>query len=82
MKTTTHDALAAISDDELDTMRLAFLTMRDEFAVICDEASGLGYRDREIYNWHAAKIETAENMLQRIRAEMVARAENKGQSDV
>ena len=81
MTTTTQTALAAISDDELDAMRLAFLTMRDEFTVICAETLD-GMRsdrhDREIYDWHASKIEIAEAMLQKIRAEMIARAENKG----
>jgi hypothetical protein len=85
MTNTTQSALAAISNDELETMRLAFLTMRDEFSVICVEARE-GMRDdrhdREIYHWHLEKIKVADRMLDKVRAEMMARALRKGNCNV
>ena len=85
MTNTTQTALAAISDSELDTMRLAFLTMRDDFTIICAETrEGMrGDRhDREIHDWHASKIAIADEMLKKIRAEMIARAELRENSNV
>jgi len=38
--------------------------------------------DREIHDWHASKIATADLMLQKIRAEMIARAELRENSNV
>lgn len=76
MTSTAQSALAAISSDELETMRLAFLTMRDEFTVICAETRE-GMRDdrhdREIHDWHLEKIQIADRMLDKICAEVIAR---------
>lgn len=58
-----------LTTDQIATMRLALLTLRDEFSVIVAECEGLpgravDKRDREIVEWHAREIERAEELLE------------------
>lgn len=55
-----------ISADELETMRLALLVLRDQFRDIVDECKAYGmkgdYRDQQIMDYHAEHAERAEHM--------------------
>lgn len=60
-----------LTAEQMATMRLALLTLRDEFSVIVAECEGLpgrpvDKRDREVAEWHAREIERAEQLLDAI----------------
>lgn len=65
-------ALLPLTADQADTLRIALLTLRDEFSIVAAEHAGQpgrvqDKRDREIAEWHAAHVETAEILLAKLR---------------